>query len=152
MGYRKVYWEFGTAAKSSAVAVHSPALNAGNIAAQEALRAAFEAAVDAVSLGTGGSEQFIATETDVARTPSSNPVAQRENKWLVSFVDNVTGLGGGFTIPCYDPSLLGGDGESMDTGSTEYGDLVSATQAFVRSNAGNTVTVTSVRFRARTLG
>jgi hypothetical protein len=152
VGYRKVYWEYGTAAKSSAVQVHSPALNAGNIAAQEALRAAFESAIDAVTLGTGGSEMFVATESDVARTPSTNPIAQRENKWLVSFVDGVTGLGGSFTIPCYDPSLLGGDGESMDTGSAEYADLVAATEAFVRSNAGNTVTVTSIRFRARTLG
>jgi len=152
VGYRKVYWEYGTGAKSSSVQVHSAPLNAGNIAAQETLRAAFEAAVDAVTLGNGGSEQFTAIETDVARNPSLNPAAQRENKWLVSFSDNVTGLPGSFTIPCYDSSLLGPDGSSFDTTAPEYAALVTATQDFVRSNAGNAVTVTSIVFRARTLG
>lgn len=151
MGYSKTYWEYGGNAKASSVSVHSPTLNAGNIAAQEALRAAFESAVDAISLGTAGSEQFIATEVNVARTPSANPLAQRENKWLVSYTDNVTGLGGSFSIPCADLSLLGADGENMDSGA-EYAALVSATQDFVRSNAGNAVTVTSVKFRARNLG
>lgn len=152
MGYRKVFWEYGTGAKSSSVEVHSAPLSAANFVAQETLRAAFEAAIDAVSLGNGGSEAFIATEVEVARNPSANPIAQRENKWLVSFVDDVTGLPGSFTIPCYDPALLAADGSSMDTSSAEYTDLVSAVQGFVRSNAGNTVTVTSIRFRARTLG
>lgn len=151
MGYRKVYWEFGTAAKGSAVSVYSPELNAGNIAAQEALRAAFEAAVDAVSIGNSGSEQFIATETNVAKNPSTNPLAQRENKWLVSCIESGSGNSVTFTIPCADLSLLGGDGESMDTGSDEYADLVTAVEDFVRSNDGNTVTVTSVKFRGRTL-
>lgn len=152
MGYSKVYWEYGSAAKGSSVSVHSPALNAGNIAAQETARAAFEAAVDAVSLGNSGSEQFTATETVIAKNPSTNPLAQRENKWLVSFTDNTTGFGGSFTIPCADLSLLGGDGQFMDTGITEYSDLKTAVEAFVRSKAGNAVTVTSVKFSGRTLG
>lgn len=150
MGYRKTYWEYGTNAKASAVSVYSPELNAGNIAAQEALRAAFEAACDAVSIGNTGSEQFLATETAVGKNPSLNPLAQRENKWLVSAVE----AGGNtvtFTIPCADLSLLGTDGESMDTGSTEYAELVTATEDFVRSNDGDTVTVTSIKFRARNI-
>jgi len=39
----------------------------------------------------------------------------------------------------------------MDTTSDEYADIVSTTEAFVLSNDGNAVTVTSVKFRARTL-
>lgn len=152
MGYRKVYWEFGTEAKASAVSVYSPALSAANFDAQEALRAAFEAAVDDVSLGISGSEQFVATENSVAKTPSTNPLAQRENKWLVSCVENGTGNPVTFTIPTADLSLLGGDGKSMDTSSDEYAALVSAVEDFVRSNDGTTVTVTGVTFRARNLG
>ena len=152
MGYSKTYWEFGSAAKSSKVSVYSPALDAGNIAAQEALRADFEAAVDAVSIGVGGSEQFVATETTVARTPSTNPLAQRENKWLVSCVESGTGNPVQFTIPCADLSLLGSDGVSMNTAIPEYADLVAATEAFVRSNDGNTVTVSTITFRARSSG
>lgn len=150
MGYTKTYWEYGTEAKPSKVSVHSPELNAGNIAAQEALRAAFEAAVDAVSLGNAGSEQFIATETNVVRNPSLNPLAQRENKWLISASEAVTGNAVTFTIPCADLSLLAADGESMDTAAPEYAALVTAIEDFVRSNDGNTITVTSIKFRART--
>jgi hypothetical protein len=151
MGYRKVYWEFGTAAKASAVQVYSAALNAGNFAAAESLRAAFESAVDAVSLGNDGSEQFIANETSLAKNPSTNPLAQRENKWLVSCIETGTGNAVTFTIPCADLSLLGEDGETMDTSLTEYTDLVSAVDDFVLSNDGVAVTVSTVKFRARTL-
>lgn len=151
MGYEKVYWEYGTNAKASTMSVHSPALNAGNIAAQEGLRAALEAAADAVSLGNSGSERFLATETTVAKNPSTNPLAQRENKWLVSMIESGSGNPVTFTIPCADLSLLAADGENMDSTLTEYSDLVTAIEAFVRSNDGNTVTVTSIKFRARTL-
>jgi len=149
MGYEKVFWEYGTNAKSSSVKVYSPALSAATFDAQEALRAAFESAIDAVTLGTAGSEKFLATETTVAKTPSANPLAQRENKWLVSMVEDTTGNPVTFTIPCADLSLLATDGENMDSTQAEYTALVAAVEAFVRSNDGNGVTVTSVKFRAR---
>lgn len=150
MGYSKVYWEFGTNAKASSVNVFSPTLTSGNIVAQEALRAAFEAAVDGVVLGTPGSEQFVATQTQVAKSPSADPLAQRENKWLVSAVDDVTGLPVTFTLPTADLSLLGTDGENMAPGA-ELTALTDAIEAFVLSNAGNAITVTSVKFRARNI-
>ena len=149
MGYRKVYWEFGTEAKASAVSVYSLGLTAANFDAQDTLRAAFEAAVDAVSLGNDGSEQFVAVENSVAKNPASSPLAQRENKWLVSCIEASTGNPVTFTIPCADLSLLGPDGESMDTSLAVYDDLVDAVEDFVRSNDGAQVTVSTVKFRAR---
>ena len=149
--YEKTFWEFGTDAKASKTSVHTPDLTAGNFAAQIALRDAFEAAIDAVSLGNSGRESTIAVETDPGRVPSLNPIAQRENKWLVSFNDNTLGNPGSFTVPCYDPALLGADGENMDAGAAEYAALVTATEAYIRSVAGNVVTVTSVKFSARTI-
>jgi len=150
MGYEKVYWEFGSNAKSSSVRVYSEPLTAGNFAAQDALRAAFEAAVDAVTLANPGSERFIAVETVVAKNPSADPEAQREKKWLVTCAE--TGGGGTvtFTIPAPDlTNLLAADGENMDATAAEYTALVAATEAFVQSNDGNAVTVTSVKFRTR---
>jgi hypothetical protein len=149
MGYSKTYWEYGSNAKASKVSVFSEPLTAGNFDAQNALRAAFEAAVDAVTLGNEGSEQFIANEIVRPKNPSATPGAQRENKWLVSCAE--TGGAGTvtFTIPCYDPALLAADGENMDATSDEYIALVAATEAFVQSNDGNAVTVTSIKFRAR---
>lgn len=149
MGYEKVYWEYGTNAKSSSVSVYSEPLTAANFNAQVALQNAFEAAVDAVTLGTAGSERLLAVQTVVARTPSANPLAQRENKWLVTCAE--TGGGGvvTFTIPCADLSLLAADGENMDATAAEYTALVAAIEDFVQSNDGNAVTVTSIKFRAR---
>lgn len=147
---RQVFWEYGTAAKSSSTVVHTADLNAGNIAAQETLRDAFLSAIAGVSLGAVGTMEWVATTDDVARTPSSNAAAQRENKWMVSFVDNVTNLGGSFTIPCYDSAEIAADGESMDAGAKRTA-LVNATEAYVLSNAGNAVTVTGIRFTARNL-
>lgn len=149
--YSKVFWEYGTAAKASATEVFIPSLTAANFDAQEALRAAFEAAIDAISIGNSGSEQFVAVYTPVTKNPSLNPLAQRENKWLVTLSETGTGNPFTFTVPCADLSLLAADGESMDTASDEYADLVVAAEAFIRSNDGNTGTVTSVRFRARTI-
>jgi len=149
--YRQTFWEFGSNAKASNTTVHTDDLNAGNIAAQLALADAFEAAIIGASLGTPGTREISAVVEEVAKTPSTEPAAQRENKWLISFTDNVTGLGGSYTIPCYDPSLLGGDGETMDTTEAAYIALVAASDAYVRSNTGNNTTVTSVRFTARNL-
>jgi len=149
--FRQTFWEFGSNAKASATTVHTADLNAGNIAAQLTLAQAFEDALAGVSLGNLGTQEISAVVDEVAKNPSGNSAAQRENKWLVSFVDDVTGLGGSFTIPCYNSALLGGDGETMDTGSSQYTNLVAATEAYVRSLAGNAISVTSVRFTARNL-
>lgn len=149
--YSKTYWEYGSAAKPSSVTVHTPTLTAGNIAAQETLRAAFEAAVDAVNLGNSGSEQFVAVDTAVAKNPSLNDAAQRELKWLVSMIDSTTGFGFNFTIPCADTSLLGTDGQFMDLAGAEAIALVTATEAFVQSRAGNYGTVSSIKLVGRTL-
>lgn len=149
MGYSKTYWEYGSNAKASKVSVYSEPLTAANFDAQNALRAAFESAVDAITLGNPGSEQFVAVETVVAKNPAASPQAQRENKWLISCAE--TGGGGTvtFTVPCADLTLLAADGENMDSTSAEYIALVAAVEAFIQSNDGNAVTVTSVKFRAR---
>lgn len=143
-------WEYGDNAKPSKAEVHSPTLNAGNIAAQLAAFDAWRAAVEGVSLGNPGSYQITASDTTVAKVTATDPAAQRENKWLVSYTDNVTGLPGSYTIPCYDPDQLATDGENLAAGANRTA-LITATEAFVLSNAGNAVTVTSIKFRARTL-
>lgn len=145
-------WEYGTEAKASKVSVHMPELDETNYAVQAVLWADFSDACKAVSLGNTGKEVIVSNDDGAPRNPSLNPVAQRENKWLVTCAESGTGNLVTFTIPCYDPSLLAPDGVSMDTTSPEYAALVAATLAFVRSNDGNTVSsVVSIKFRARTI-
>jgi len=147
---RQVFWEFGTKAKASATTVHAADLTVGNIVAQDGLKDDFIAAITAVSLGNPGSVEWMAEATEVAKTPSTDEQAQRENKWLVSFVDNTTGLGGSFTIPCPDLAQLGPDGEEMATGANRTA-LIDATEAYVLSNTGHAVTVTGIKFSARNI-
>lgn len=149
MSYKHIFWEFGTKAKASSTQVNTVDLTAANFTAQETLMQAFATAIEAVSLGNSGAQDATIEVTDVGRNPSLNPVAQRENKWLVSMTDNVNGNPFSFTIPCYDPSLLAADGSSMDATAPEYAALITATQDYVRSPAGNTGTVTSITFRTR---
>lgn len=149
--YQITFWEYGTAAKASRTSVHIPTLTTGNIVAQTALAATFLAACQAISLGNTGAQTLIADVIDPGKVPSANTAAQRENKWLVSCVETGTGNPVTFTVPCYDSDLIAADGESMDTTTTEYTDMVAATNAFVRSNDGTAVTVTSIKFRARSM-
>lgn len=142
-----ILWEYGQNAKSSKVEVHSPTLNAGNIVAQLGLFSDLRDAIAAVSLGNPGSWAITAEDTTVAKVTATDPAAQRENKWLVSFTDNTTGLPGSFTIPCYDPDQLAIDGENLAAGANRTA-LIDAVQAFVLSNANHAVTVTSIKFRA----
>lgn len=145
-------WEFGTAAKASKTQVYMPELTALNYDAQAALWADFITAVLATSIGNTGKLVIVSNDDGVGRNPSLNPLAQRENKWLVTCRESGTGNPVTFTIPAADLSLLAADGSSMDTASPEYADLVAATVAFVRSNDGNTIEfVESVKFRARTI-
>lgn len=148
MGSAKVtIWEYGDGAKASAASVHSVDLDNTNIVAQLAAFADLRDAINGVSIGNIGDWAIVAADGGAGKVPASSPLAQRENKWLVSYTDDVTGLSGSFTIPCADLTLLGTDGENMATGAPRT-ELITASEAFVRSNAGNAVTVTSIRFRA----
>ena len=148
--YRQAFWEYGSAAKSSDTSVHTADLNAGNIAAQLALAAALTAALEAVVLGNTGSQEVLATSTTVAKSPSADTGAQRELKWLVSFVDAVNGRGGNFTVPTADPAQLGADGEQMATGALRTA-VVDAVEDYVLSVNGNAVTVTSIKLVGRSI-
>lgn len=142
-----ILWEYGDNAKASKAEVHTVDLNVGNIVAQTGLFDDWRAAVTAVSLGNPGSYALSAIDATVGKVTATDTAAQRENKWLVSYTDNVTGLPGSYTIPCFDNDQLAVDGESMAAGANRTA-LISATEAFVRSNAKNAVTVTSIKFRA----
>lgn len=149
--FEQVFWEFGTLAKTSATRVYIPELNAGNFAAQAALWAAFLTAISDVSIGNSGTLTITALANKVLRNPSLNVQAQREKRWLVSCEEAGTGNIVTYTVPCADLTLLASDGVNMDPASPEYAELVTASNALVRSNDGNTTAVRSVVFRARTL-
>lgn len=145
-----IVWEYGDAAKASSIGVHTADLDNTNIVAQLAAFADFRDAIADVVVGNMGAWEVVAADGGAGKDPADSPLAQRENKWLVSFTDNVTGNPGGFTIPCADLTKLGTDGENMAAG-VERTALIAAAEAYVKSVTGNAVTVSSIKFRAYTI-
>lgn len=143
--------EFGSNGKSSSASVHATDLTAGNFVAQETAAEALRAAIAAVSLGTPG-EATIDHQVDAGSdAPSSDPQAQRENKWLVSMRETSGNLEAvTFTIPCADLDQLATNGEDMADGANKSA-LITAIEAYALSRDGVAVNVESIKFRARTL-
>lgn len=140
----------GSGAEKSSWAFWTSTLSAANFTAQTGLISAlFTAALD-ITVGSQAGTRILAAAT-VSSVVNTNPLAQRENKWLVRYHDSV---GTKFTleIPTADLSLL-------DTG-TEFLNLadggpiaafVTAFEAVVKSPDDPTLTVTldSMQFVGR---
>jgi len=140
----------GSGAEKSSWSVWGSTLTAGNIVAQEGLASSLWSAALDITLGSESATKILATSTQSA-VVNTNPLAQRENKWLVRYHDTA---GTRFTveIPTADLSLL-------DTG-TEFLNLadggpiaafVTAFEAYAKSPDDPTLTVTvdSIQFVGR---
>lgn len=105
--------------------------------------------IDALSIGVMGKSEFIERtvhQNGSAGKPGS-PLAQKENRFRVSFRDDVTLKAGSFTIPCADLSLLPAGSEFLDlTPGTEGGDLAAWLNLYGKSDVGNDITVSSIKF------
>lgn len=119
--------------EKSTLSVFAPDLTAGNFAAQEALRDAFIASVEAVTIGALRKTTPIVEEVRTGDGPAANDAAQRELKWLVRGVSS-TGFPVSFEIPCADTSLLEVNGPRMDPGGAEWAALKADGEAYIRSN------------------
>jgi len=138
--------------ENSSFAVEGVDLTAANIVAQQALIAALQAATIAVTIGVLFEETVIASRDDVNTGVPASPFAQRETKWLVTYIDDVTGDTHQAEIPTADLSNLVVNGQLMDTSPGSQGeDFVTAFEAFVRGEGVNTVTVTNIRHVGRNL-
>jgi len=140
----------GTGAEKSAWAYWMSTLTAANIVAQLGLVSALNTATLAITRGSQAATNVLAVSTQSA-VVNTDPLAQRENKWLVRYHDSGSTK---FTleIPTADLSLL-------DTG-TEFLNLadggpiaawVSAFEAVAKSPDDPTlsVTVDSIQFVGR---
>jgi len=140
----------GTGAEKSTWAFWIATLTSGNFVAQTGLVSAlFTAALD-ITLGSQSGTNTLAVST-VTAIENTNPLAQRENKWLVRYHD--TG-GTKFTleIPTADLSLLSLGTEFLDlTDGGPIAAFVSAFEAVVKSpdDPALTVTVDSIQFVGR---
>lgn len=121
-------------------------LNAGNIAAQITLQATLGSAINDMVLGTLQKINY-GNVVDNGAAPPSDPFAQREMKWLIRYVDDVTGKRyqcelGTANLARLDPNNRDrayiGDGAEVDA-------FVAAFEAYVVApDTGNAVSIESI--------
>jgi len=139
----------GSGAEKSTWSLWTANLTAANFTAQQGLISALYTATLDLTLGSQAATSELAVSTQSA-VENTNPLAQRENKWLVRYHD--TG-GTKFTVevPTADLSLLDTGTEFLDLTGTEAAAYVTAFEAVVRSPDDPTLTVTldSIQFVGR---
>jgi hypothetical protein len=141
--------------EQSNVGIPGLALTAANFDAQVALIAALAAAIDGVCIGTHSKTRIMASETQLSSVPPVSELAQRENKWLVTYADDTTGKLFRVSLPCAD--LAGHLVANSDLADlNDAGDVaafVTAFEAYARDpdTGTHTVTVQSMRFVGRNI-
>lgn len=129
--------------------VHIPTLTDANTDAQVALLATLKTATDAITLGNAKQYQIVANTVDLSGVAAGSVYAQRENKWLVSYTDNVSGTAGTVTIPTADLSLLQANSDQIDLTDAAVIAWIAAFEAVAKSPTGHSVTVVDMRFVGR---
>lgn len=138
--------------EKSSVGCYLPNFTAANFDAQNTLVDNLITAILGVAGGTPIKDERVATVTRFAPIPPADETEQREQKWLVSCTDNVTGFEVTFEIPIATPTgLLLPNTDRMDLESTQGAALKAAVDAVVRSRAGNPVTMLRATYVGRNL-
>lgn len=113
----------------------------------------FRAAIAGVTRGTIG--QFVIVDEQVesagAVTTPADMDAQREDKLVITYTDNV--LGGSFRkeFPTFDRTLLSPGSEQLDITTGPVAALVGQIEAHMLSKFGNAVTVTKAEYVAKAI-
>jgi hypothetical protein len=115
-------------------------LTAANFVAQGVVMDAVQAAIQGVSLIPYEGSSYPAYVVQVEGDPPVNAFAQRETKWLVRYVDTVTGYKGNFEIGGADLDQLVPGTQLLDVVAAPGAALVAAVNTNIRSRAGNPVT------------
>lgn len=134
----------------SSFQVFGVTVTAGNFAAQAGLASALRTAVLDLTLGSQSAASDVSAASKSSIIPT-NPVANREDKWLVRYIDDTTGVPYSVELPTADLSLRTNNSEFLDLAGTEAAAFVTAFEAYAVSpaDAGHTVTVTSIQSVAR---
>lgn len=126
----------------SSLSFYVQQINAGNLVATQGQINAIGLALLDLTLGALKNTQTILEFSASNPTPPTDPYAQRELKWLVSYRDNVTLREYQIEIPCADltDNLLANT-DKADLASTDWAAFVTAFEAGAKSLDGNAVTV-----------
>jgi len=119
-------------------------LTGANVAAQQTLLDALTAATDDIVLTAATREETVYKRTLHAGAQPTNPLAQRENKWLVRYQGDATFKTFTLEIPGADLSKLSTSPQSdfADLTDTDIAAWVTAFEAVAKSPDDPTETVT----------
>lgn len=128
-------------------------ITAANMVAQVALHDDLIDAIDALVIGQLAKRTLIAARTLLSGLPASDPLAQKENRWLVRYHGSTNFRKYVVTIPTADLSLLAGGSEYLDitTPATPGKAFADAFAAVVRdpNDVAESVVVDSIQFVSR---
>jgi hypothetical protein len=128
-------------------------ITAGNQVAQVALHTTLFAALSALTLGLEQKEETVLSSSVLNVTPATNPLAQRENKWLLRYHASASRKNFTAELPCADLTLLNpANTDFIDKTTSAWTDLVSAFQAVVVDpDDGGSVILDDAEFVGRNL-
>lgn len=116
---------------------------------------ALRTAVEAITLGVVAKESWIGDRTTLSSTPPTDPLAQRENKWLVRYTGDTSGKV--FQLEIATAELAGGHllpmSDFADLTETDMAAFVTEFEGIARTPDDDTETVTiqSIQFVGRKL-
>jgi len=151
MASRSIFTIEDYSAEKSSFAVAGVAASSANYDAQQTLLIALADAVEDLIIGALRKREYVASVAFPNTGDVTNAFAQRELKWLITYSDDVTGKLQQCEIAAPDLSLLVAGSDLLDLAGTEGAAFVTAFEAFVKSDAGNAVTVQSGRVVGRNL-
>ena len=111
-------------------------------------------AIAGICSGTMSDYMWVGENVNLSNTQPTNVYAQREIKWKVNYVDNVTQSKHFVTLPCADPTarLIAGT-DLADLTQTQMASFKTRFESFAKSpdNAANGVTIISIQLVGRNL-
>jgi len=145
----ETYVDYGVPGEKSSFRFTITDLSAANFVAISGALTTLWTNIAALLLGSPVSRRVVAISQEVAASPVTDPLAQRENKWLVRYHDT---SGRKFTLelPTADLSLLDTNSEFLDLAGTEAAAFVSAFEAVAKSPSDQSnIVVDSIQFVGR---
>jgi hypothetical protein len=126
-------------------------LTAGNLTAQLALITALENGLEGICIGNPAKSEVVLARTVISEAPASDPLAQREIKWLIRYHGATLNEKFQITLGTADLSQLTGGSEFLDLTGGAGAALKTAWEAIVKSpgDGAESTVLDSVQFVGR---
>lgn len=142
--------------ETSTVKFYNGAITAASLPGYLTNFGALKSAVQGITSGIIASESWVGDNTVLSQAAPATPVAQRENKWLVTYEGDTSQKLYQMTVPAADitnAALFLANSDDADLASAPMAAFVTAFETIARTPDSDTETVTvkSIRYVGRNL-